>query len=119
MEAERLDSKEIIIGDTAALAKTIRTLGSLGRVFAHDDLAKAYYYLGRNFHNMNDYSTAADYYIEADRLQTTDLVLRGRINSCMGFICKQDSVSWRLWNFMNELMRHSIKSEMKDVLQMD
>jgi tetratricopeptide (TPR) repeat protein len=39
----------------------------------------------------HDFAAAADYYIEADRLQTTDLVLRGRINSCMGFICKQDS----------------------------
>ena len=91
MEAERLDSKEIIIGDTAALAKTIRTLGSLGRVFAHDDLAKAYYYLGRNFHNMNDYSTAADYYIVCDRISPTDPIYKGRVNSCMGFLCKQDS----------------------------
>lgn len=91
MEAERLDSKVIIIGDTAALAKTIRTLGSLGRVFAHDDLAKAYYYLGRNFHNMNDYSTAADYYIVCDRISPTDPIYKGRVNSCMGFLCKQDS----------------------------
>ena len=91
MEAERLDSKVIIIGDTATLAKTIRTLGSLGRVFAHDDLAKAYYYLGRNFHNMNDYSTAADYYIVCDRISPTDPIYKGRVNSCMGFLCKQDS----------------------------
>lgn len=91
MEAERLDSKVIIIGDTAALAKTIRTLGSFGRVFAHDDLAKAYYYLGRNFHNMNDYSTAADYYIVCDRISPTDPIYKGRVNSCMGFLCKQDS----------------------------
>ena len=90
-EAESLLVEGVVIKDTAALAKTIRTLGSLGRVFAHDDLAKAYYYLGRNFHNMNDYSTAADYYIVCDRISPTDPIYKGRVNSCMGFLCKQDS----------------------------
>ena len=95
-EAERLDSKVIIIGDTAALAKTIRTLGSLGRVFAHDDLAKAYYYLGRNFHNMNDYSTAADYYIVCDRISPTDPISRESTSAKIAFVPQTRERSYEL-----------------------
>ena len=93
-EADSLLAKGEIMQDTAVLTEVINTLDNpVGRVIAKDELAEAYYLMGRR--NMDDYchdfAAAADYYIEADRLQTTDLVLRGRINSCMGFICKQDS----------------------------
>lgn len=92
-EADRLLVKGVIIKDTAALSGGICTLENLmGRVFAKDELTKMYYLMGRNlddyYHNFSD---AADFYIKADRMKTKDWVLRGRINSCMGFICKQDS----------------------------
>ena len=92
-EAERLLEEGVIIRDTAALGKVISTLENpLGRIFARGELTKAYYLMGRNlddyYHNFSD---AADFYIKADRMKTKDWVLRGRINSCMGFICKQDS----------------------------
>ena len=92
-EAERLLAKGEIMQDTAVLTEVINTLDNpVGRVIAKDELAEAYYLMGRNMDDYcHDFAAAADYYIEADRLQTTDLVLRGRINSCMGFICKQDS----------------------------
>ena len=92
-EAERLLAKGEIMQDTAVLAEVINTLDNpVGRVIAKDELAEAYYLMGRNMDDYcHDFAAAADYYIEADRLQTTDLVLRGRINSCMGFLCKQDS----------------------------
>ena len=91
-EAESLLAKGVILKDTAVLAGVIRTLEPFGRLFAREDLVKAYYLLGRNMDDYyHDFSTAADYYIEADRLKTNDLVLRGRINSCMGYLCKQDS----------------------------
>ncbi len=92
-EAERLLAKGEIMQDTAVLTKVINTLDNpVGRVIAKDELAEAYYLMGRNMDDYcHDFAAAADYYIEADRLQTTDLVLRGRINSCMGFLCKQDS----------------------------
>ena len=92
-EADRLLVKGVIIKDTAALSGGICTLENLmGRVFAKEELTKMYYLMGRNlddyYHNFSD---AADFYIQADRMKTKDWVLRGRINSCMGFICKQDS----------------------------
>lgn len=92
-EADRLLGEGVIIKDTAALSGGICTLENLmGRVFAKEELTKMYYLMGRNlddyYHNFSD---AADFYIKADRMKTKDWVLRGRINSCMGFICKQDS----------------------------
>ena len=92
-EAESLLGRGVILNDTAALGGVIRALDNpVGRMFAREELAEAYYLMGRNlddyYHNFSD---AADFYIKADRMKTKDWVLRGRINSCMGFICKQDS----------------------------
>lgn len=84
--------KKTILRDTAALNFAINTLdGPLGYIFAKQDLAKAYYFMGRNFYYLNDFSTAADYYILCDRLNPKDPLYKGRVNSCMGYFCKQDS----------------------------
>lgn len=95
MVIERADSLlvyKIVTRDTAALLSAINTLdGPLGHVFARQDLAKAYYFMGRNFYYLNDFSTAADYYILCDRMNPSDPIYKGRINSCMGYLCKQDS----------------------------
>lgn len=92
-EADSLLVEGVIIRDTAALGKVISTLENpLGRIFARGELTKAYYLMGRNLDDYHhNFSDAADFYIKADRMKTKDWVLRGRINSCMGFICKQDS----------------------------
>ena len=91
-EADSLLVHKIVTRDTAALNFAINTLdGPLGYVFAKQDLAKAYYFMGRNFYYFNDFSTAADYYILCDRLNPKDPLYKGRINSCMGYLCKQDS----------------------------
>ena len=83
---------KVVTRDTAALLSAINTLdGPLGHVFAREDLAKAYYFMGRNFYYLNDFSTAADYYILCDRMNPSDPMYKGRINSCMGYLCKQDS----------------------------
>ena len=95
MVVERADSLLVygnIIEDTAVLAATINTFsGPMGYVFARNDLANAYYHMARNFYHAHDYATAADYYILCDRLNPTDPMYKGRVNSCMGFLCKQDS----------------------------
>lgn len=93
VEADSLLAKGVIMRDTAALAASIRTLDNfIGRVCEKDKLAKAYYLMGRNLDDYShNFSDAAEYYIAADRIKTKDYVLRGRINSCMGFLCKQDS----------------------------
>ena len=92
---ERADSllvHKIVTRDTTALLFAINTLdGPLEHVFAREDLAKAYYFMGRNFYYLNDFSTAADYYILCDRMNPSDPMYKGRINSCMGYLCKQDS----------------------------
>ena len=92
-EADSLLAKGVVIEDTAALAEVIRTYNNpMGRIFAKEELVKAYYLMGRNLDDYHhNFSDAADFYIEADRLKTKDLILRGRINSCMGYLCKQDS----------------------------
>ena len=92
-EADRLLGEGVIMRDTAALADVIKALDNpIGRVIAREELVEAYYLMGRNLDDYcRDCATATDYYIEADRLKTKDMVLRGRINSCMGFLCKQDS----------------------------
>ena len=83
---------KVVVRDTTALVSAINTLdGTLGYIFAREDLAKAYYFMGRNFYYLKDFSTAADYYILCDRMNPSDPMYKGRINSCMGYLCKQDS----------------------------
>ena len=87
-----LEEEKRITRDTAALNFAIETLnGPLGYLFAKQELAKAYYFMGRNFYYLNDFAKAADYYILCDRLNPKDPLYKGRINSCMGYLCKQDS----------------------------
>ena len=93
VEADSLLGEGIVIRDTAALGGVIRTLDHpVVRWVVKEELAEAYYLMGRNLDDYyHNFAEAAEYYIAADRLKTNDLVLRGRINSCMGFLCKQDS----------------------------
>lgn len=93
VEADSLLVEGVIMRDTAALGGVIRTLDHpVVRWVVKEELAEAYYLMGRNLDDYyHNFAEAAEYYIAADRLKTNDLVLRGRINSCMGFLCKQDS----------------------------
>ena len=91
--ADSIDqTKHVIYDDTAALGRTIRCLDNpFGRVLMSNTLGKAYYYMGRNLSMSNQIAEAAECYIEADRLQIDDPVYRGRVNSCMGYICAQNN----------------------------
>ena len=91
--AERMDKTEhVIYDDTASLSKAIRCMDNpFGRVLMSNTLGKAYYYLGRNYSLSNQIAEAAECYIEADRLQIDDPIYRGRVNSCMGYICAQNN----------------------------
>ena len=91
--ADSLDQTEhVIYDDTAALGRTIRSLDNpFGRVLMSNTLGKAYYYMGRNYSLSNQIADAVDCYIEADRLQIDDPIYRGRVNSCMGYICAQNN----------------------------
>ena len=90
--ADSLDQNEhVIYDDTAALGKAIRSLDNpFGRLLMPNTLGKAYYYMGRNLSFANEIADAAECYIEADRLQIDDPIYRGRVNSCMGYICVQN-----------------------------
>ena len=91
--ADSLDQTEhIIYDDTAALGRAIRSLDNpFGRLLMPNTLGKAYYYMGRNLSFANEIADAAKCYIEADRLQINDPIYRGRVNSCMGYICRQNN----------------------------
>ena len=95
--ADSLDTEHILYRDTTALCHVVRTLDKpFVRQCHRTTLAKAYYYLGRNYSAENLISVAADCYIASDKLYPHDYILRGRVNSCMGFICGQqckDSVA--------------------------
>ena len=90
--ADSLDQTEhTLYDDTAAIQQAIRTLDNpFGRLFAHNQLGKAHYYLGRHL-SLNDQITqAAEHYIAADRAQIDDPIYRGRIYSCLAHIAKQN-----------------------------
>ncbi len=91
--ADSIDqTHHVIYDDTAALGQTIRQLDNpFGRLFMRNTLGKAYYYMGRNHSLSNRISEAAECYIEADRLQIDDPIYRGRVNTCMGYICTQNN----------------------------
>ena len=91
--ADSLDQTEhLIYDDTAALGKSIRCLDNpFGRVLMPNTLGKSYYYMGRNLSFSDRIAEAAECYIEADRLQIDDPIYRGRVNSCMGYICAQNN----------------------------
>lgn len=85
-------TEHVIYDDTMALSKVIHCLDNpFGRMLMSSTLGKAYYYMGRNFSMSNRIAEAADYYIEADRLQIADPLYRGRVNSCLGYICAQNN----------------------------
>ena len=91
--ADSIDQTEhVIYDDTAALGKAIRSLGNpFGRLLMSNTLGKAYYYMGRNLEDSYcQIPEAAQCYIEADRLQINDPIYRGRVNVCMGYICKKN-----------------------------
>lgn len=92
--ADSIDQTEhVIYDDTAALRNAIRCLDNpFGRVLMSNTLGKAYYYMGRNLEDYHQQvAGAARCYIEADRLQIDDPIYRGRVNSCMGYICAQNN----------------------------
>ena len=90
--ADSLDQNDhTLFDDTAALQQAIRTLDNpFGRLFAHNQLGKAHYYMGRHLSLDDQITQAAEHYIAADRAQICDPIYRGRINSCMAHISKQN-----------------------------
>ena len=112
--ADSLDQNEhTLYPDTAALLQTIQTLDNpWGRLFAHNELGKAHYYMGRLLSINDQITQAAVHYIAADRAQIDDPIYRGRINSCMAHICKQnesDSLALVFFLRANEVFKASGK----------
>ena len=92
--ADSIDqTQHVIYDDTAALGLVIRQLDNpMGKVFMRSTLGKAYYYMGRNLEDSyQQVAEAAECYIEADRLQIDDPIYRGRVNTCMGYICGRNN----------------------------
>ncbi len=90
--ADSLDNTHQLYSDTVALRLAIRALNKpISRDIHRNALASAYYYMGRNLSNANAITEATDCYIACDRLHPDDLILRGRVNACMAYICSQQS----------------------------
>ena len=112
--ADSLDQTEhTLYDDTAAIQQAIHTLDNpFGRLFAHNQLGKAHYYLGRHLSLADQITQAAEHYIAADRAQIDDPIYRGRINSCMAHISKQnesDSLALIFFLRANEAFKASGK----------
>ena len=112
--ADSLDQNEhVLYDDTAALQQAIRTLDNpLARLFLHNQLGKAHYYMGRHLSLDDQITQAAEHYIAADRAQICDPIYRGRINSCMAHISKQnenDSLALIFFIRANEAFKASGK----------
>lgn len=109
--ADSLDTEHILYRDTTALCHVVRTIDKpFVRQCHRTTLAKAYYYLGRNLEDNSLVSDAADCYIASDRLHPDDYILRGRVNSCMGFICGQQCADSTALIFYQRAAEHFEKS---------
>ena len=112
--ADSLDQNEhTLYDDTAAIQQAIHTLDNpFGRLFAHNQLGKAHYYMGRHLSLDDQITKAAEHYIAADRAQIDDPIYRGRINSCLAHISKQnesDSLALIFFIRANEAFKASGK----------
>ena len=87
--ADSLDAQGVIYRDTAAFRSVIRTYDRpVVRCLKHSDLGKAYYYLGRNYEDYHQrYLSAARCYTCSDQCHMSDPIMRGRVNSCMAYMC--------------------------------
>ena len=113
--ADSLDQNEHqLYNDTVALLQVIRTLDTpFGRLFAHNQLGKAHYYIGRHLSLDDQITQAAEHYIAADRAQIDDPIYRGRINSCLAHISKQnesDSLALIFFIHANDAFKTSGKN---------
>lgn len=110
--ADSLDRNEYVLyDDTVVLRHTIQVLDNpIGKVLMRNELGKAHYYMGRNLSIADQITQAADHYIAADRLHIDNPIYRGRINSCMAHICKQnesDSLALIFFERANEAFQES------------
>ena len=108
--ADSLDQNEhVLYDDTVALRHAIHTLQNpFCRLFAHNELGRAHYYLGRNFSLADCITQAAEHYIAADQLHIDNPIYRGRINSCLAHISKQnesDSLALIFFERANEAFK--------------
>ena len=87
--ADSLDAQGVIYRDTAAFQSVIRTYDRpVVRCLKHSDLGKAYYYLGRNYEDYHQrYLSAAKCYTRSDQCHISDPIMRGRVSSCMAYMC--------------------------------
>ena len=113
--ADSLDQNEHqLYNDTVTLLQAIRTLDTpFGRLFAHNQLGKAHYYMGRHLSLDDQITLAAEHYIAADRAQIDDPIYRGRINSCLAHISKQnesDSLALIFFIHANDAFKTSSKN---------
>ena len=98
--ADNIDAEHEVYSDTFALRRVAGQWDKpIIRILKHNALGRVYYYLGRNYDDFYcDYISAAQCYIQSDRLGMDSPLARGRVNACMGYICSQHNAdSLALW----------------------
>ena len=85
-EADSLDKRGVLYADTVLLRSAADVLSPY---FHRTEKAKALYYHGRNYSQLNLDAPAADCYIAADKFEPEDARLRGRLYGNMAYICAQ------------------------------
>lgn len=98
--ADSLDAIHEMYSDTAALQSVVRQWDRpIIRTLKHNALGRVYYYQGRIYDDFYcDYTSAAQCYIQSDRLGMDSPLARGRVNACMGYVCSlHNADSLALW----------------------
>ena len=98
--ADSLAAIHEVYSDTDALQSVVRQWDRpIIRTLKHNALGRVYYYLGRNYDDFYcDYTSAAQCYIQSDRLGMDSPLACGRVNACMGYVCSQHNAdSLALW----------------------
>ncbi len=85
-EADSLRAAGELLQDTVRLQ---HAADAFSRITHKEELARVYYYLGRNLSIAGRDDNAVDYYIAATRLKPKDNNLQGRLYYNMAYICSQ------------------------------
>lgn len=90
-EAERQEEQGQIYADSLALINSVEAFCTpIGKLYAHNLLAKAYYFLGTYYWGQTgEYNRAAKCYTQADYYMVRNDYWSGKINGQMALLCSQ------------------------------
>mgnify|MGYP002624023026 CR=1 FL=1 len=105
-EADSLFAEGELYTDTVKLKKVIT---SCNRFNTKEELARAYYYLGRNYSGQGMDEQAVDCYIAADHLRPNN-ILRSKVLSNMAYICAQQNKDSVAISYLNKAANYAFQA---------